>query len=195
MERGLALASVVFFWFPVFFALRLIFPYSGPVLWAIILVLAGAVSFAGAALLLHGAVPGLAGRYLVFPLLLDLVAVIAGGLYGLFIMKEFPGGLGGEIWADTLLLLAPCSAAVFISVPGESRVRSASICLAAFISSYSFLTILLLFYGRFEPMIGLVYLYWLIGMPVIGACYLACAFFIAGNGKADDEKGSMAEMP
>ncbi len=177
MKRGLALISVVFFWFPVFLALLLIFPSSGSSLWAIILVPAGAVSFAGAFLLLQRTVPKTTGRFFVFPLLLDLAAVIACGLYGLFILEAFPSGLTGEIWATTLLLLAPCSVAIFIFIPGENRVRRVSIWLGAFISSYSVLTIIFLFYGGFYPMLGLVYLYWLIGMPATGVCCLANAVF------------------
>lgn len=195
MRHGLILVSVVFFWFPVLIALTQIFPSSGSLLWAMILVPAGIISFAGATLLLHRTVSVSARRSLVYPLFLDLSTVIAGGLYGLFIMKAFPSGLTGEIWATTLLLLAPCSVAIFISIPGESLVRSASIYLAVFISAYSILTIIFLIYGHFEPMLGLTGYYWFAGMPVIGICYLACAAFIGENPQDHDEKEMTTKVP
>jgi hypothetical protein len=61
--------------------------------------------------------------------------------------------------------------------PGE-RHSSAGVDLpAVFISAYSFLTMTLLLYAGYEPIRGLLYIYWLFGMPILGLSFLARAYY------------------
>jgi hypothetical protein len=89
-------------------------------------------------------------------------------------------------------MLAPCSVEVFSFPPIRGTVRSASIYLAAFISVDAVLTIFFLSGGGYLPMFGLLYTYWLFGMPIIGVCYLACALLYRKKERVLDEKPATA---
>ncbi len=176
MKQGLALASAVFFWEPIAEILSLIFPFSGPILWIPALIPTCVVSFVGSVILIYEARTDSVRRYLVLPFCLDTLVVLATSLINFYIQRSFPEGAGGMLWAFALLMLAPCSAAVFFSIPTGGTIRSVSIYTVTIISAYSVLTTFFLSIGGYLPMLGLVYIYWLFGMPIIGLCFLARAF-------------------
>lgn len=190
MKYALALASAVFFWMPIASLLILIFPFGGFSTWLGALVSTCVISFIGSILLLIGARLDPARFYWLIPFCLIIFAVLAAGVasFFLFSLGSFPEGTSEIFLAIQLLMLAPCSVAVFLSLPLRGTVRSASIYLATFVSAYSVMTTFFLFSGGYFPMLGLLYLYWLFGMPIIGVCYLACAVLYRKKERAGDEK-------
>ncbi len=190
MKYALALASAVFFWMPIASLLILIFPFGGLLTWFGALVPTCVISFIGSILLLMGARPDPSRFHWLIPFCLITFAVLAAGvaIFSLFFLGSFPKDTSETFLAILLLMLAPCSVAVFSSLPLRSTVRSASMYLATFVSAYAVLTTFSLFSGGYLPMLGLLYLYWLFGMPIIGVCYLACAVFYWKKERAGDEK-------
>ena len=172
MKHAPALASAVFFWWPI-----LLFWGFHSILWIVILIPTGMVSFVGSVLLFRESGTDSARRYLLLPFCVDILAVFATGLLSFYYFRSFPLGMSGELWAFTLLMLAPCSAAVFYSIPKGGRVRETSMYLAIIISAYSVITAILLLYGGYLPMFGLLYLYWMFGMPIIGVLFLVNAWY------------------
>jgi len=159
MKHALALVSAVFFWWPITLFLLLIFPFGGSVVWIAALIATGVVSLIGSVIVFLRQPTG--PHYLVFPLCLDIILVLVTGLTSFYMSGSFPVDTVATFWAFALLILAPTSAAVFFSIPTKSTVRSVSVNLAAFISAYSVLTMILLLYASYEPMLGLLYIYWL----------------------------------
>jgi len=172
MKHAPALASAVFFWWPI-----LLFWGFHSILWIVILIPTGMVSFVGSVLLFRESVTDSTRRYLNLPFCMDILTVLATGLLSFNLLGSFPMGPSGELWAFTLLMLAPCSAAVFYSIPKGGRVRETSMYLAIIISAYSVITAILLLYGGYLPMFGLLYLYWMFGMPIIGVLFLVNVWY------------------
>jgi hypothetical protein len=75
---------------------------------------------------------------------------------------------------------------VFSVVPAHPRVRSVSIALTAVMCVPAAVALVLLImdypYGTFESALGPMAFYWILCMPIIGACYLAMAWYA----KVDD---------
>jgi len=190
MKHALALASAVFFWMPIASLLILIFPFGGLSTWFGALVPTCMISFTGSILLLIGARLDSSRFYWLIPFCLMTFAVLAAGvaIFFLFFLGSFPEETSETFLAMLLLMLAPCSVAVFLSFPIRGTVRSASIYMGTFVSAYSVLTTFFLFIGGYLPMLGLLYLYWMFGMPIIGVCYLACAFLYRKKERAGYEK-------
>lgn len=184
MKYSLVLASAVFFWMPVTYALLLVFPYSGPVLFTAVLIATCALSIAGILLiLLSGKFTKPVQRYLVVPLILDLLAVLMSGVFLVIIGGSIPRGIPESCWAcwaAGILLLAPCSMAVFHAIPADSRVRFVSIALTAIMCVPAITAMVILVrdfpHGMFESALGMMAIYWIVCMPVIGVCYLAMAW-------------------
>ncbi len=184
MNYPLALASAVFFWMPVTYALLPVFPYSGPVLVTTVLVATCALSTAGILLiLLSGKFTKPVQRYLVVPLILDLLAVLVSGVLLALIGGSIPRGIPESCWAGWaagILLLAPCSMAVSYAIPVDQRVRSVSIALTAIMCVPATIAMIILVRdyprGMFESALGMMAIYWIVCMPVIGICYLAMAW-------------------
>lgn len=183
MKYPPALASAVFFWMPITYALLPVFPYGGPVLFTAVLIATCALSIAGILLLLSGKFTKPVRRYLVVPLILDLFAVLMAGvllaLSGGSISRGVPESCWAG-WAAGVLLLAPCSLAVFSAAPADPRVRSVSIALTAIMCIPAATAMVLLVrdvpHGMFESALGIMAIYWIVCMPVIGVCYLAMAW-------------------
>ena len=176
MKHGLALASAVFFWWIIYEILILIFPFSGPMIWIPALIPTCVVSFVGSVILISEARTDSVRKYLLLPFCLDTLVVLSTSLISFYIMRSFPEGTAGMLWAFALLMFAPCSAAVFFSIPTGGTIRSVSIYTVTIISAYSVLTTFFLSIGGYLPMLGLVYIFWLFGMPIIGLCFLASGF-------------------
>jgi hypothetical protein len=176
MKHSLALVSAFFFWWPVTEILILLFPYSGSVVWIAALIPTGVVSLTGSILLFHVTTDSIR-RYPAVLLCLDIFLVLVTGLASFYLSGSFPANSPAIFWAFALLVLAPVSAAVFFSIPPDSLARSVSINLGALISAYSMLTMILLLYAGYEPMLGLLYIYWLFGMPILGISFLARAYY------------------
>jgi hypothetical protein len=129
-------------------------------------------------------------RPLIILIVLDLIIVLASGVVGYYnsggIIND---GINEKVRAIGLLLLAPCSLALFLSVPTNERVRSASIvltlvtCAPVAIAFFIVMDLVVRnpYYGIIESRIGLLAPYWFIGMPIIGLCYLGSAAY-AKNG-------------
>ena len=184
MKYPLALASAVFFWMPVTYVLLLVFPYSGPVLFTVVLIATCALSLAGGIrLILSGKFTKPVRWYLVVPLILDLLAILMLGVFLVLIGESIPRGIPESCWASWaagILLLAPCSMAVFYAIPADQRVRSVSIALTAIMCVPATTAMAILVrdfpHGMFESALGMMAIYWIACMPVIGACYLAMAW-------------------
>jgi hypothetical protein len=113
MKYPLALASAIFFWMPVTYALLLVFPYSGPFMITAVPTAMSIISIAGVLLILSGRFTKLVQLYLIVPIILDLLAVL--GL-GIFLLLAGEGAIPGSApepgwtgWTAGILLLAPCS--------------------------------------------------------------------------------------
>jgi len=172
MKPALALASAVFFWWPI-----LLFWGFHSILWIVVLIPTGMVSFVGSVLLFREPGTDSARRYLLLPFCVDILAVFATGLLSFYSFRSFPMGIRGEFWAFTLLMFAPCSAAVFYSIPKGGRAREISMYLAIILSAYSGITVFFLLFAGYLPMFGLLYLYWMFGMPIIGVLFLVNAWY------------------
>jgi uncharacterized protein YhhL (DUF1145 family) len=184
MKYPLALASAVFFWMPVTYALLLVFPYSGPTLFTTVLIATCALSIAGILLiLLSEKFTKPVQRYFIVQLILDLLAVLMSGVLLALIGGSIPRGIPESCWAGWaagILLLAPCSMAVFYVIPADQRVRSVSIALTAIMCAPATIAMVILVrdfpHGMFESALGMMAIYWIACMPVIGVCYLAMAW-------------------
>jgi len=184
MKYLLALTSAVFFWMPVTYALLLVFPYSGPFLFTAVLIATCALSIASTLFILSGRFTKPVQRYLVVPLVLDLLAVLMFGVLLVLIGGSIPRGIpeSGLIGlAAGILLLAPCSIALFYSTPAASRARSVSIALTAIMCIPAATAMVFMIrdfpHGTFESALGLMAVYWIVCMPIIGICYLVTAWY------------------
>lgn len=184
VKYPLVLTSAVFFWMPVTYALLLVFPYSGPFLLTAILITMCTLSIAGTLLILLGRFTKPLQRYFIFPLILDLLAILMFGVFLFLIGGSIPRGipgLGWIGWAAGILLLAPCSIALFYATPAASRARSVSIALTAImcIPAATALVILIqdFLHNTIDSSLGLMAVYWIVCMPIIGICYLAMAWY------------------
>lgn len=189
MNYPLALASAVFFWMPVTYALLPVFPYNGPVLFTAVLIATCALSIAGILLiLLSGKFTKPVQRYFIVLLILDLLAVLMSGVLLVIIGGSIPRGIPESCWASWaagILLLAPCSIAVFYAIPTDQRVRSVSITLTAIMCVPATIAMVILVrdypHGMFESALGMMAIHWIVCMPVIGVCYLAMAWNAKGG--------------
>jgi len=185
MKYSLALASAIFFWMPVTYALLLVFPYSGPFMLTAVPTVTCTISIAGVLLILSGRFTKPVQRYFIVPIILDLLAIFVLGMFLLFNGEgAVPGSTpeaGWTAWAAGILLLAPCSLGVFSVVPAHPRVRSISVALTAIMCVPAAVALVILIkdypYGTFEAALGPMAFYWILCMPIIGACYLAMAWF------------------
>ena len=184
VKYPLVLTSAIFFWMPVTYALLLVFPYSGPFLLTAILITMCTLSIAGTLLILLGRFTKPLQRYFIFPLILDLLAILMFGVFLFRIGGSISRGIPGSGWiglAAGILLLAPCSIALFYSPPAASRARSVSIALTAImcIPAATALVILIqdFLHNTFDSALGLMAVYWIVCMPIIGICYLAMAWY------------------
>lgn len=177
------MVSAVFFWMPAAICLRLFLPYSGSFLMALSLVLAGVVTLIGSVLLLSEVVRKSGRSYMSVPVCLDTIAIVAAGSVVLFSGKSFlsdPVNVVETISIVGLALLAPCSAVLFYALPEKNTVTRISIALSSLIGIFAVFVILLTLKDlsvrpTIHAMLGVLWLYWLIGMPVIGMCYIANA--------------------
>ena len=184
VKYPLVLTSAIFFWMPVTYALLLVFPYSGPFLLTAILITMCTLSIAGTLLILLGRFTKPLQRYFIFPLILDLLAILMFGVFLFLIGGSISRGIPGSGWiglAAGILLLAPYSIALFYSTPAASRARSVSIALTAImcIPAATALVILIqdFLHNTFDSALGLMAVYWIVCMPIIGICYLAMAWY------------------
>jgi hypothetical protein len=184
MKYPLVMASVIFFWMPLVYALIFIFPYSGPFLFFGVLVVTCTISAVGALLILFGRCREPARRFPVVLFTLDLLVILIFRVVGFLQDGSVIGSISESVWAAGLLLLAPCSLVVFNSIPADRKVRVVTIALTLVICAPAAIALILLVQGfphAFDPALGLMALYWIAGMPVIGACYLAFAVYAKGS--------------
>ena len=184
VKYPLVLTSAIFFWMPVTYALLLVFPYSGPFLLTAILITMCTLSIAGTLLILLGRFTKPLQRYFIFPLILDLLAILMFGVFLFRIGGSISRGIPGSGWiglAAGILLLAPCSIALFYAIPAASRARSVSIALTAIMCIPAATAMVFMIrdfpHGTFESALGLMAVYWIVCMPIIGICYLAMAWY------------------
>jgi hypothetical protein len=175
--------SAIFFWMPAVICLRFFLPYSGSFLMAVAMVLTGAVTLIGSVLLLSEVSRKNRKFYLAVPFCIDTLVIVAAGAMVFLTGKPFlsdPVSMAETISIVALALLALCSAMWFYSLPEKGTVTRISIALSLLIGVFSvFVIILTLRDFSIRPtihaMLGLLWLYWLIGMPAIGMCFIASA--------------------
>jgi len=183
MKYPLVMASVIFFWMPLVYAFTFIFPYRGPFLFFGVLVVACTISAVGASLILVERCMGSARRFPVVLFTLDLLVILIFRVVGFLYEGSVIGSISESVWAAVLLLLAPCSLVVFNSIPADRTVRFVTIALTLVICVPATIALILVVQGfphAFDPALGLMALYWIAGMPVIGACFLAFATYAKG---------------
>ena len=100
MKHAPALASAVFFWWPI-----LLFWGFHSILWIVVLIPTGMVSFVGSVLLFREPGTDSARRYLLLPFCVDILAVLVTGLISFYNVQSFPVGPGGELLTFSLLML------------------------------------------------------------------------------------------
>lgn len=184
MKYPLVMASVIFFWMPLVYAFTFIFPYRGQFLFFGLLVVACAISVVGASLILVERCMGSACRFPVVLFTLDLLIILIFRVVDVLQQGSVVGSISESVWAAGLLLLAPCSLGVFNSLPSDRKVRFISIALTLVICAPAIIALILVVQGfphAFDPALGLMALYWIAGMPVIGACFLAFAAYANGS--------------
>ena len=177
------LVSAIFFWMPVLFCLNFVFPYSGSSIFVISLVLTGAMTFFGSILYLLGISHKNRKFYLAVPFCIDALVIVIAGSMAIFYGESFlsdPVNIIDTAAIVALALLAPCSAALFYSLPEHGRVTRISIALSLLISVLAILSIVftlrdLTIRPTIHAVLGLLGLYWMIGMPLIGICFIANA--------------------
>jgi hypothetical protein len=172
MKYALVLTSAVFFWWPI-----LSVWVFHPILWVIVMISTGVISLIGSVLLLFESGTDSTRRYLNLPFSIDILALLVTGLLSFYYSRSFPMEPLGELWAFSLLILSPCATAVIFSIPRDGRFRETSIYIVAIISAYSAITAILLLFGGYIPMLGLLYFYWMLGMPIIGVVFLVNAWY------------------
>lgn len=186
LRLALALTSAIFFSMVATVFSMLILQDSSPVLFPAIVLTACIISMAGAVILLSDPRTVPVRRYLIVPILPDLSMIFIFGLAGFF------GSVTSVVFGIGILLLAPCSLAVFISLPKGGAIRPASVVLTSAICILAAVFLIIAMqdnlHGAIDPNLawGVISLYWMTGMPVIGICYLANAVFIK---KREDDSG------
>jgi hypothetical protein len=178
------ISAIFFFWMPVLFCLHYFFPHSGSLLIAISLILTGTVTLLGSVLYLSGIIDKRHRFYLAVPLCADaLVIVIAAStafLYGKSFLSD-PINTAETIAIIALALLAPCSTALFYSLQKKESVTQVSTILSLAVSIFALFTILFVLRdmassrSTIHAMLGLLGLYWYVGMPLIGICWIVNA--------------------
>ena len=192
MKYELALVSPVFFLFPIGVLFGWIInsiiallgreiPTDSSLTFFLPLVIIIAISFIGSILLLITARNNSSRYYWLIPLCMTLFGVIVAGVVTFF--ELFSGDTSILFIGIALLMLVPCSIPVFLSLPISSKVRSIALALTTGFSIYSItVTIVIIakfiIFGEADFELEVVYLaiYWMFLMPIIGLCYLACAF-------------------
>ncbi len=191
----LVFVSAIFFWMPAAICLRLFLPYSGSFLMACSLVLAGVATLIGSVSLLSEAVRKSGKSYLSVPFCIDTLAIVVASSMVLLSGKSFlsdPVNVVETITIVGLTLLAPCSAVLFYSLPEKNTVTRVSIALSSLIGVFAVFVILITLKDlsirpTIHAMLGLLWLYWIIGMPVIGMCYIANAVSNRAVGSASNK--------
>lgn len=178
---ALVLASVVFFW--MYFSLLAAFlmhPHQFPVLYAVLLI-SSLVSLTGACLLTMESRFARIERAAVLPLFLNLLFLLGTSALVLSGWSALPGDLGFAITGTGCLFLAPCALAFFYFSRLCRRTRTASVLLAFLFSCISLIGLIVvardffLSHGSIYASLSFFGIQWYMGMPVIGACLLACA--------------------
>lgn len=186
MDRVLfVMASAIFFWMPAAFCLHYFFPHSGPFLMVISMVLAGVVTFIGTTLHLSSVIHKDRNNfYLGVPFYTAIMLIVALGLFIILTDKPFlsdPINVTETVLIIVLALLAPFSVALFYSIPKKGSVTQVSTILSLAVSIFALFTILFVLRDlvssrpTIHAMLGLLGLYWYVGMPVIGICCIANA--------------------
>lgn len=174
----------------IFSAIFPAFPRKGQILHEGILIVLTVISITGVFLMRNGKTARFRPGYV--PLLCSLIVVLATEIYGLLALGT-PAGFGRSnimlegVEAIGTLLLAPSALVFFIVMPGCDRFRSVVTGLTMAITGVAVLGIWLVVKDlprAIDPALGLVGLYWFIGMPLIGLCFVACA--VSGKNR---EKG------
>ncbi|MBP2144632.1 hypothetical protein J2129_000086 [Methanofollis sp. W23] len=149
--------------------------------------LLGSISLVGAALLLSGS----GGRrwYFGLPLLLVIGVIVATTFLSVPLgFSRLIGGSGliPSLWTVAFLLLPPCSVLFLFSLPERTAAVRAAMGVTGVVSLFALLTLLLV--GPFMlasdsiiPLIGFLWLYGVIGLPVIGILFIILALR-AGKG-------------
>lgn len=178
---AVVLISAIFFWMPVMYMILAVFPFKGPYLFEVVPIIAGTVSMAGAVLFMLVGNLDSARRFLVIPLFLALSAIVITGIMGIMCWGITPPPLIDGIRGIGFLLLAPCSLIIFLIVHVSERIRTVSLALTLAITGVALLGIWFVAKDlprTIMPSLGLLGYYWIIGMPIIGICFLAWAISV-----------------
>lgn len=190
VKISLALASAIFFitWFiglvSVIFRLTSIIPTSPYLLIAIIEPLS-IISLFGSVLFLLEAKKSRDRWYLALPMCITVSMITMVNLLIYLSGKPFlsdPIVAVETLWIALLALLAPCSVLFFLS--RHSRLTNGCVAASSVVSIFSIFSMLLALQEimtsarpSIHAFIGLLILYWLIGMPIVGICLLASAIY------------------
>lgn len=183
IKKALICTSSLFFYPWILLIAGIIVPQALSALLAVLPVLLGSVSLTGATLLLtHAAgkrhLPGI-------PLILAIGAIVATSFLSIPLgIKPLIGSSGplSAVWTVSFLLLAPFSSLFFLSLPKNTGVRGTASSLSAIVSLFALLIILLIGPGLISGhsvihLLALLWLYGVIGLPIIGILYVIVALY------------------
>ncbi len=188
IKKALICTSLLFFYPWILHIAGIIAPRTLSALLAVLPVLLGSVSLAGATLTLtHSA----GKRHLLgIPLILAIGAIVATSFLSLPLgIRPLIGssGLLPAVWTVSFLLLAPCSSLFFLSLPGNTGAPGTASSLSAIVSLFALLILLLIWPGLLSGqsvlhLLALLWLYGTIGLPIIGTLYVIVALYSREEG-------------
>lgn len=90
-------------------------------------------------------------------------------------------GILPAVWIVSFLLLAPCSSLFYFSLPESKGTSETAQILSAIISIFAFLILFLIWPGLLSGqsvlhLLALIWLYGIIGIPIIGLLFVILAF-------------------
>jgi hypothetical protein len=176
VKYSLMLSSAIFFWTPVS---MVVVSRLHPGLFLIPIIMS-ILSIIGVLFIVIGRYTLQRRRYLLLPLILNLLFIILLGLYAIL-----NGGSTQQpieiAWFSGLLLLAPFSLGVFYAVRGEPKIREwcSIITLIMSIPVVPIIYLMVRYYPYgFDAVIVFLFVYWTFCMPIIGICYIIYALKI-----------------
>lgn len=188
IKKALICTSLLFFYPWILLIAGIIVPQTLSTLLAVLPVLLGSISLAGATLILTHT---RSKRHLLgIPLILTIGAIVATSFLSIPLgIRPLIGssGLIPAVWTVSFLLLAPCSSLFFLALPENTGVRETASSLSAIISLFALLIILLIGPGLLSGqsvlhLLALLWLYGTIGLPIIGILYVIIALYSREEG-------------
>lgn len=181
-KKLLACTSLIFFYPWVLHATGIVVPQALTLLAAILPVFLGSVSLAGAACTLADATGKrrLFGLPLIFIIGLIVAVSFLSVPLGITHLIGSPGILPAA-WMVSFLLLAPCSSLFYLSLPENGDSSKNALIISAIISIFALLILLMILPGLLSGqsvlhLLALIWLYGIIGLPLIGLIFVVMAF-------------------